>query len=82
MDIKSAPDWEGFGRALLDSWPTNDIEGSELFALSLQFGLIRPIPGGYNPEEHIDAEGICPEDGDPWYEYNFPPIPSPPQSPE
>src|SRR5699024_10370267 len=27
--------------------------------------------GGYDPDQHFDAEGICPERGDPWYEYTF-----------
>ena len=68
-----APDWEDFGRAIMQyGWPTNDIDGSELFDLCLMYGLIRPIEGGFNPDEHIDAEGICPDAGDPWYEYAYP----------
>lgn len=67
----SAPDFEGFARALLETWPTNDVEGSELFDLALRYGMIREVPGGYDPDEHIDAEGIAPERGDPWYEYTF-----------
>jgi hypothetical protein len=70
-DMDSAPDWEGFGRALMEDWPTGDIDGSHLFDMSLKYGLITEVPGGYNPDEHIDAEGICPETGDPWYEYAF-----------
>jgi len=68
----NAPDWEGFARDLLDEWPVRDVEGSELFEAALRNRLIREIPGGFNPEEHIDTEGICPEPGDPWYEYAFP----------
>ena len=68
-----APDWEDFGRAIMQyGWPTNDIDGSELFDLCLMYGLVRPIEGGFNPDEHIDAEGICPDVGDPWYEYAYP----------
>ena len=69
----NAPDWEGFGRLIVDEWPVGDIEGSYLFDMAVKHGLIREISGGYNPDEHIDAEGICPETGDPWYEYNFGP---------
>ena len=65
------PDWEGFGRALMENWPTGDVEGGDLFDLSRKYRLIVEVPGGYDPEEHIDAEGICPEKGDPWFEYNF-----------
>lgn len=62
---------EGFGRDLLESWPVRDVDGAELFDAALRNGLIQEVPGGYDPEQHIDAEGIGPEKGDPWYEYAF-----------
>lgn len=69
--VTDGPNWEGFGRDLLESWPVRDVDGSELFDAALRNGLIQEIPGGYDPDRHIDAEGICPEKGDPWYEYAF-----------
>ena len=45
------PDWEGFGRALMENWPTGNVEGSELFDLSHKYRLIVEAPGGYDPEE-------------------------------
>jgi len=69
--VTDGPDWEGFGRDLLESWPVGDVDGAELFDAALRNRLIREIPGGYDPEQHIDADGICPEPGDPWYEYAF-----------
>lgn len=71
VTVQDGPDWEGFGRDLLEQWPVGDVDGSELFEAALRNGLIREIPGGYDPEKHIDAECICPEPGDPWYEYAF-----------
>ena len=68
-DIK--PDWENFAKAVLTEWPTGDLDGSVLFDLSLQYGMIQEVPGGYNSDHHIDADCICPEEGDPWYEYTF-----------
>lgn len=65
------PDWENFAKAVLADWPTYDLDGSVLFDLSLQYGMIKEVPGGYNSNHHIDADGICPEEGDPWYEYTF-----------
>ncbi len=65
------PDWEGFGRAMVEDWPVSDIDGGDLFEMALKFGLIRPVKGGYNPDEHEDEHGICPEKGDPWFEYAF-----------
>lgn len=66
-----APDWEGFARDMMDEWPVRDVDGSELFEAALKHRLIREIDGGYDPDQHIDAEGISPEPGDPWYEYTF-----------
>ena len=68
-----APDWEGFGRAMMGDWPTNDIDGFDLFAMAQDYGLVREVAGGFDPDNHIDAEGISPEAGDDWYEYNFGP---------
>lgn len=65
------PDWENFAKAILSDWPTGDVDGSVLFDLSLQYGMIIEVPGGYNSDHHIDADGIGPEEGDPWYEYTF-----------
>jgi hypothetical protein len=56
---------------VLTDWPTGDLDGSVLFDLSLQYGMIQEVPGGYNSDHHIDADCICPEEGDPWYEYTF-----------
>jgi hypothetical protein len=67
------PDWEGFGRDLLDSWPVGDIDGDDLFDLALKHRLVVSIPGGFNPEIHEDYEGIGPDPGDPWFKYNFRP---------
>jgi hypothetical protein len=67
----SKPDWENFAKAVLADWPTGDLEGSVLFDLALQYGMIQEVPGGYNSDHHIDADGVCPEEGDPWYEYTF-----------
>ena len=49
--VVNGPDWEGFGRALMDNWPTGDVEGSDLFDLSRKYRLIVEVPGGYDPEE-------------------------------
>ena len=68
------PDWEGFGRAIMElvEWPaTSGVEACDLFNLSLKHGLIREVPGGYKSDEHFDAYGIAPEDGGPWYEFAF-----------
>ena len=69
--MSDAPDWENFAKAVLTDWPTYDIDGNVLFDLSLQYGMIKEVPGGYNSDKHIDYDGICPEEGDPWYEYTF-----------
>ena len=66
-----APDWKNFAKAVLTDWPTGDLDGSVLFDLSLQYGMIKEVHGGYNSAHHIEADDTCPEEGDPWYEYTF-----------
>lgn len=64
------PDWEGFGKAIMEEWGAHcDIEASEKFELALKFNVLREIPGGFDPEKHVDAFG-CGERGCPWYELN------------
>ena len=66
------PDFEGFARAIVGDWPgTVGFDADQIFELARNHGLIREIEGGYDPDVHIDAEGIAPEKGEPWYEYNF-----------
>lgn len=68
------PDWEGFGRSIMDyGWPGEipEIEGSDIFDLAEAHNLIREIPGGFNPDIHHDDVGVGPEPGDEWYEFNF-----------
>jgi uncharacterized coiled-coil protein SlyX len=67
----TTPDWENFAKAVLADWPTGDMEGSVLFDLALEYGMIQEVPGGYSSDHHIDADCICPEEGDPWYVYTF-----------
>lgn len=69
--MSNVPDFEGFARAILERWPVDDIDGGELFDLSVSYKMIAEIPGGFDPESHLDSEGIGPEKGDPWYEYTF-----------
>ncbi|MDX1704596.1 MAG: hypothetical protein R3235_09930, partial [Altererythrobacter ishigakiensis] len=70
--VVDGPNFEGFGRAIMaEGWPVREVDPDELFEASLKYRLIKKIPGGYDPEEHIDAEGICPEPGDPWYEFAY-----------
>lgn len=69
--LADSPDYEGFSRGVLNHWPTQGIDGDDLWDLAVQHKMVIEIPGGYNPDEHIDSEGMAPETGDPWFEYNF-----------
>ena len=65
-----APDWEGFGRAIMEEWGSHtDLEASDRFELALKFNILREVPGGFNPEIHVDSYYDA-EPGDPWYEVN------------
>lgn len=69
---QNGPDWEGFGRAVMADWPEGgDIDGFTLQDMAVEHGLLREVPGGFNPEEHIDVT-CCAEPGDVWFEVTFP----------
>ena len=65
-----APDWVGFGVAIMDAWPEYDVDSSELHKLAIEYDLIIPVEGGFDPEKHIDNEDIC-EPGDDWFLFNW-----------
>lgn len=64
------PDWKAFGEAIIGEWPgLYDVDAIEVFNAALKHNIIIVIPGGYDPDQHIDAYGVGPERGDPWYEF-------------
>ena len=64
------PDWEAFGRWAWRQvcWPSDfcDIDGMDAFDAAKEHGIVREIPGGFNPERDID-ENCAAVAGDPWY---------------
>ena len=53
--------------ATADLFSHMDLEASEVFDAAKDFGLLIPIEGGFNPEEHHDDDHYGAEVGDPWY---------------
>lgn len=72
MSDTPTPNWEAFGRDVLarSDWEWYDLEGSEVFELAQKHHLIKPVPGGFNPETHYD-DGLGLEPGDPWFQANY-----------
>lgn len=71
MTDTQAPDYKGFTQAIMEGWQDHgDVDAFTKFELACRHNILREIPGGYNPEQHDDAVGVCPEMGDPWYEMN------------
>ena len=71
----TAPDWEGFSRAIMEEWAAHcDVDAQDKFDLAVKFNLLRPVEGGFDPDQH-NSEWYDAEPGDPWYEPNFPPKP-------
>lgn len=68
----SGPDWEGFGRAVMEWWPGGEISGDELDDAAVKHGLISEVPGGFDPKQHADSDGVCPSPGDPWFLLAYP----------
>jgi hypothetical protein len=70
------PDYQGFAAEIMKEWYEHwDVESSVLIGTAVKYGLIVPIPGGFNSEVHTPDDSY-PEPGDTWYKSNFtPPIP-------
>ena len=61
--------WAKLGKAVIAHWPCfGDIDGADLFDMAVESGVLKEIPGGFNPEIHDDSEGVGAEPGDEWYE--------------
>ena len=74
--MTDTPDWEAFGRAIMVDWTEHfDIEAGDKFNLAVKHHILREIPGGFDPEKHVDDYGA--EPGDKWYELTPPTPPAP-----
>jgi len=63
----SDPDFEGFAKDVLAEWPEGfDREAIEIQQMAIKHGLLVPVEGGFDPEQHECPHG-CSEAGDPWY---------------
>ena len=64
------PDWEAFGMSIMRYWPQGDVDGAALQDYAIQFGILLPVKGGFNPEIHVDEHGDA-APGDPWFMCNY-----------
>ena len=66
------PDFEAFARELMRGWPDDGgIDGFNLQDMAEKHGLLRAVPGGFDPDVHDDM-GWGLEPGDRWFERNYP----------
>jgi hypothetical protein len=73
-ELKPYPDWEAFGRAIMEDWATHlDLDAADKFELAIKHGVLVEIEGGFDPDIHIDSYGGA-EKGEPWYKMNTRPI--------
>lgn len=56
-----------------------DLDSHEVFDAAKDYGLLVPIEGGYDPEEHDDEHGGA-EAGDDWYSQRHLNLPTPPET--
>jgi len=68
-DNTEAPDWESFGRAVMQVWPEGDLDGFELQELAIKHHVLLPEPDGFDPSKHEDVYG-CADAGDDWFVLN------------
>ena len=63
----SKPDWEAFGRAIMEEWQAHcDVDALDKFELAIKHGILKEIEGGFDPKVHV-AEYCDASKGDPWY---------------
>ena len=61
--------WAQLGVAVMEGWPEiGDVDEFMVQEMAVKTGVLREIPGGYDPEQHYDSVGVDPEPGDPWFE--------------
>jgi len=65
------PDWEGFGRAIMEVWPDSGIDGEDLQEAAEHYGIIYRAPGGYNPHRHGDEWADIIKPGEPFFVRNY-----------
>lgn len=71
-DIKQAPDWERFGRAIMAGWPdTCDLDCEEVQDLAEMCGVLRKEK--FDPEKHACEQSAYHDvqPGDDWYVPNY-----------
>ena len=71
MAKKPIPDWEAFGKAVMENWPLGDVDGFELQELAVKHSVISEVPGGFNPDIHQGCDDYGAEPGDQWFERNY-----------
>jgi hypothetical protein len=65
------PDFVSFAKAIMmDQRDGYGIGFCDLQHLALKHGLLRIIPGGFDPKKHTNTFGFA-EPGDEWCELNF-----------
>jgi hypothetical protein len=71
-DQLNKPDWKGFGEAVMEEFGEHrDLSAEDKFDFALKFHIIKEVPGGFDPEVHVDAFDCGVEPGDPWYMPNY-----------
>lgn len=56
------------GAAVMEFWPeAADIDIGDLQDMAIKAGVLKAVPGGFDPEEHEDTCGYGAEPGDEWF---------------
>lgn len=67
MNTADLEAWARLGMAVMQDWPEGgDIDGFTLQDMAVKAGVLKAVPGGFDPENHIDVNGDA-EAGDSWF---------------
>ena len=63
------PDWEAFGREIMEAWPEGDVDGFELQEIAHKHRVL--VKTKFDPAKHGAYDDYGAEPGDPWFLRNY-----------
>jgi hypothetical protein len=63
------PNWEAFGREIMEAWPEGDVDGWALQEIAAKHRVLVEVE--FDPAIHDDDEGYGAEPGDVWFLRNY-----------
>lgn len=63
------PNWEAFGREIMEAWPEGGVDGFDLENIAVKHRVL--VETTYNPAKHRKDNDYGAKPGDPWFVRNY-----------